>query len=89
MQKWRAIPVAVAGVMAVGFLDEDRSLLALIAELACSMFTRAKESSGRAMRTTTGTKATHPGSGIRQLKGCGFYVPRQDAWPTWPRAWPS
>ena len=27
MQQWRAIPVAIGGVVAVGFLDEDRIIV--------------------------------------------------------------
>jgi hypothetical protein len=28
MQQWRAIPVAIGGVVAVGFMDEDRVIVA-------------------------------------------------------------
>jgi hypothetical protein len=75
MQPWRAIPVAIGGVVAVGFLDEDRVIVG--SHSGVGVFD--VHTGERIERTHDEDYNWYQGdplsSDIRQLKGCGLFVP--------------
>ncbi|HEY2076461.1 MAG TPA: hypothetical protein VGH53_08995 [Streptosporangiaceae bacterium] len=60
MQQWRAIPVAIGGVAAVGFMDEDRVIVGSHSGVGVFDVHTGEESSGCTTRITTGTRTTRP-----------------------------
>ena len=79
------IPVAIGGVVAVGFVDEERLIAGSHGGVGYSTFTVAKESSERMTSATTGTRATHLRSGINPPKECALFVPPGCGAASWTR----